>query len=87
MVAPSPEVDGRSNQLRRSLSTRKRQHAANHDGGDAEYGRHHTAFLRSDFERPDFDLVMAFRIWYSAHRDDNDAGNDEKHADPTEWPH
>src|SRR3982074_676021 len=77
----------RGNQLPRSLSTRERQYATNYDGGDADNGRHHTALLRGDLERSDIDFVMALRIWYSAHRDDDDAGNNEKHANPTEWPH
>jgi len=47
----------------------------------------HALFLRCHLQRSNFDFVMALRIWYSAHRDDDDAGNNEKHANPTEWPH
>src|SRR6266571_3937004 len=71
----------------RGLSSREDQHAANHDCRDADNWWHPATFLRSDFQRADLDFVPALGIWYSAHRDDGDAGNDEKHADPAEWPH
>src|ERR1700693_4305084 len=87
MVAPLAQTAERGNPLSRPFLTREHQHTANHDGGDAEDRRHHTAFLRGDLERSDFDFVVALRIWHSAHRDDDDSGNEEKHADPTKWPH
>jgi hypothetical protein len=87
MVVPLAQTAERGNHLSRSLLAREREHTADYDGGDTENRRHHTTFLRSDLERSDFDIGMALRVWHSAHRDDDDAGNNEKHADPTKWPH
>jgi hypothetical protein len=86
IASPTGKVEW-GNFLRRSLSAREHEDAANYDRGDAENRCHQPAFLCRDLERPHFDLVTALRVRYSTHRHDDDARNDEKHSNPTQWPH
>ena len=73
--------------LRRRLSPGEKQHRAEHYGGHSEDRRHQAAFLRGYLQRANLDFVPALRIRYSAHRDDDNARDDEKYANPAKWPH
>ena len=78
---------GWGNLLCGSLSTSEHQNTTDHYGENANDRCHHATLLRSDLERADLYFVVTLRVRYSLHRDDDDAANDEKHANPGEWPH
>jgi len=86
IATPTGKVEW-GNFLRGSLSACEDEDAANYDRGDTENRCDQSALLCRNLERADFNLVAALRVRDSAHRDDDDAANYQKHSDPTEWPH
>src|SRR5688500_10266705 len=69
------------------LSADEDKHRADGDRRYSGNGRNQPFLLRCDLDWPDLDFIAALRVAHAAHREDDSAGDDEKHTDPSEWPH
>src|SRR5688572_7393679 len=69
------------------LSADEDKHRADRDRRYSGHGRNQPLLLGCDLDWSDLDFIAALRVAHTAHREDDRAGDDEKHTNPSEWPH